>query len=146
MSRANGGANNAAAALLTAAMLISAAGCGGGGAPLPAAGNDPPQNQSATAADFTFTVQPETYAVTDEVREIAMTVEDQGQQVVVRVDIRGATEMHAFLATLDFDPLRFDPVSVRMRKLEVPEDPLGPHKELSGAHEYGRRWLLDYRA
>ncbi|GEM_PF-2097444 len=144
MSKADGGTRIAAAVLLIAATLISAAGCGGG-ALAPAAGSDAPQSQSATAADFTFTIQPETYAVTDEVREIALSVDDQGEQVVVRVDIRGATEMHAFFASLDFDPQRFDPISVRMRRLEVPADPLGAHIELIGAHEYGRRWLLDYR-
>jgi hypothetical protein len=144
MYKADGGAPIGTAVLLALALLTSA-GCGGGAAPMPVAGAEPPQSQSATAADFTLTIQPETYAVTDEVREIAMSVEDLGEQVKVRVDIRGATEMHAFFASLDFDPRRFDPVEVRMRRLEVPADPLGPHIELIGAHEYGRRWLLDYR-
>lgn len=148
MSRLCGGILIACASFAALALLLAASSCSGGGsviAPAPGSDEGTPASQAATAADFVFTIQPETYAVTDEVREIAMTVDDQGESVVVRVDIRGAVEMHAFFASLDFDPERFDPVNIRMHKLEVPDEPPGPHIELIGAHEYGRRWLLDYR-
>lgn len=133
------------AVLFGTAILFSLAGCGGSST-LPADENsDAPMAARATAADFTMTIQPETYRVTDHFDDIVMSVDDQGSTVTVRFDILGAIEMHAFVTTLDFDPQRFDPISLRLGDLESPERGLVNPNQLPGAKEYGRYWLVENR-
>jgi len=164
-----------ALALLAVAVLLSLASCGGGSAmpsaggdpgldQQPATGDNPAGGGAgntgagmdtggdsgsalprATSADFTLTVQNDTYQVTDHVDDITMTVDDQGDTVVVQAKIFGAVEMYAFVATLDFDPVRFDPVSLRLADMERPELGLQEPNKLPGAKEYGRYWLIENR-
>jgi len=164
----------ALAVLLIAVALISLTSCGGGSA-LPAAGGDPPATDMsgagdptdggadntgagtdpagdtgdalprATAADFTLDVQQDTYQVLDSVDDIIMTVEDLGDTVAVRATIFGAVEMYAFVATLDFDPQRFNPISLKLADMEQPQLGLQEPNKLPGAKEYGRYWLIENR-
>jgi hypothetical protein len=106
------------------------------------AGPVPPR---ATAADFTLTVEEDTYQVLDSVDDIVMTVEDLGETVAVRATIFGAVEMYAFVATLDFDPARFNPISLLLADMEQPELGLMEPNKLPGAKEYGRYWLIENR-
>lgn len=155
---------------LVAVALMSLAGCGGGSA-MPAAPDGATGDQisgdgsnggadatgadatgdaggalpRATSGDFTLTVEEDTYQVLDSVDDIVMTVEDQGETVAVRATILGAVEMYAFVATLDFDPQRFNPVSLLLADMERPELGLQEPNKLPGAREYGRYWLIENR-
>jgi len=156
----------ALAVILAAAALLSLSSCGGGSA-VPAAPGDPAADQMsggadttgsgadtgdagqalprATTADFTLDVQQDTYQVLDSVDDIVMTVEDLGDTVAVRATIFGAVEMYAFVATLDFDPARFNPISLKLADMEQPQLGLQEPNKLPGAKEYGRYWLIENR-
>lgn len=159
-------------ALLAAAVLLSLASCGGGSAlpggdsgmnQAPATGDNPAGGADnggsgmdstgdsgsalppASPDDFTLTVQNDTYQVTDHVDEIRKTVEDLGDTVAVRATVFGAVQMYAFVATLDFDPQRYDPISLKLVDMERPELGLQDPNKLPGAKEYGRYWLIENR-
>jgi len=153
----------ALAVVLAATALLSLTGCGGGSA-MPAVPGDPANQMSgggdntgagadddgtarprATSDDFTLDVQQDTYQVLDSVDDIVMTVEDMGDTVAVRATIFGAVEMYAFVATLDFDPQRFNPISLRLADMEQPQLGLQEPNKLPGAKMYGRYWLIENR-